>query len=183
MHPEVGTWGRGTGRRALGMACPLPLHWVPQEGTRLGSEANSGPHGVTQCLALGNWITERLSKLPKVCCLRSPRGPWKYVPVLVAAGLRGGGMCPGRVQSFLFPSAALSGLPACWNVAGWEFSQQGFFPVSNRVQLEPGDSSWLGSVPILSGRCKPRTGVTWASGTLGLRRGSGRPWGLETPPL
>lgn len=33
-------------------------------------------------------------------------------------------------------------LPLCWNVTGWEFSQQGFFPVGTT------DSIWsLGTAP------------------------------------
>lgn len=59
-------------------------------------------------------------------------------------------MCPSRVQSFLFPSAAFPGLPACWNVGRLGIFTARIFPSqSNRFQLEPGDSSWLNSVPTL----------------------------------
>lgn len=143
-EPGEGAWG--------GLASALE----PPGQHQVWVRADSGSPRVTQYPALENWITERLrlSKLPKVCCLRAPRGPRKNVPVLLAAGLRGGGMGPSRVQSFLFPSAAFPGLPACWNVGRLGIFTARIFPSpSNRFQLEPGNSSWLNSVPTLSGRC------------------------------
>ena len=89
-------------------------------------------------------------------------------------------------------------------LAGWECSQQGFFPVratdsswslgtsppwagatgeTSRAGAEVGQPQLLcswgpDSVPILSGRCKGGP----ARGQPGSWRSSGRPWGPETLP-
>lgn len=85
-QPEVGARGGSFGRTVLGMASLCTgAPGRHQVWVRSRFRVTSG-HTVP---ALENWITERLrlSKLPEVCCLRSPRGPLKNVPVLLAAGL------------------------------------------------------------------------------------------------
>ena len=105
-------------------------------------------------------------------------------------------------SSFLLSLGCLS----AGMLAGWECSQQGFFPVrATDSSWSLGDSSpvgrgyrrdWLGGVraevgrpqllcawgpdlvPILSGRCKGGP----ARGQPGSWRSGGRPWGPETSP-
>lgn len=131
---EARAQGRGAGRRVTGGPAPWPHTAVFGKPPGLGEKQIGGhmeSHGV------------------------QPRGPWRTVLVLRAAGLRGGGMRPSRAQGFLFPSAAFPALPACWNVSGLGIFTARIFPSqSHRFQLEPGDSSaWAGAAGEGRGAC------------------------------